>query len=664
MQSSNTPSRIPLPFASDVSALKNTIPENSADAPNPNNASYQLGFPPITMLPIESGGLPFYGQDMNGILNALSSAARWANAGGLYKYDATFANDTNVGGYPKGALLIKAGLGGFWFNTVENNTSNPDTGGAGWVDLATILTNIPTQNSITGLRSQSKIGPSFCFVSGYYVSGDGGGGIYYYDPADLTSIDNGGTIIVASDGGRWKLALTGPVSVKQFGAKGDFNGTTGADDTAAIQACINWVQANTNSAVYGSYSPSVGTGVVYFPQGSYKITAPLVVSTKICIMGEGQTEYTYGSRLTQTVASADMFQIGASAGSTSFSIEDMVLRHNTAAGAGNLVNMVRSGGGTVNSQRYVNCTFSQPAAKSLYLAGDDIVIKNCLFDVSTQSGDCIQLGTATMGASNVRIEGCDFFNASNSCVKLINVSGLTVNGNTLSQPNSTTKTPYFIDGMSTTPTLAQNITVCGNTIRGPRAFVALAGTQNLTISGNTVTEGGIGSGEALNMLWFSGSCPNVAITGNTFRGSYDTKNFYNDSSATSVTGVISGNSFYNNGGAGDALSCTKFSGRLLPNFFAGFVNRQMGEKRATTGSPVNPGAIAAGATFGYAVTVAGANFGDGVSFGTINNAWLAQTGIDVVAFVNNTNAVRIEYRNSTTSSITVPAHDIWVEVTR
>lgn len=270
MQSSNTPSKIPLPFASGVDALKNTIPENSADAPNPNNASYQLGFPPITMLPIESGGLPFYGQDMNGILNALSSAARWANAGGSYKYDATFANDTNVGGYPKGAVLIKSGLSGFWFNTVENNTSNPDTGGAGWVDFSSILTNIPTQTSVAGLRTLPKTGPAFCFVSGYYTSGDGGGGMYYYDPADVTSSDNSGTIIVASDGGRWKLALIGPVSVKQFGAKGDFNGTTGTDDTAAIISALN-----------------SGAKWVHIPAGVYKITAGLSVPNYVTLSGDG-----------------------------------------------------------------------------------------------------------------------------------------------------------------------------------------------------------------------------------------------------------------------------------------------------------------------------------------------------------------------------------------
>ncbi len=84
------------------------------------------------MTPLAAGGVPPYGQDFNGILNFLSAAVRWAQAGGSYVHDAAFA--TAAGGYPRGAVLLKSGLNGIWLCTTENNTSNPDTGGAGWVD--------------------------------------------------------------------------------------------------------------------------------------------------------------------------------------------------------------------------------------------------------------------------------------------------------------------------------------------------------------------------------------------------------------------------------------------------------------------------------------------------------------------------------------------------
>ncbi len=93
-------------------------------------------------------------------------------------------------------------------------------------------------SSITELRGLIKTSASkSAFVTGYYSAGDGGGGPYYLDDADVVSADNGGTVIVANDGGRWKLAHTGSVSFKQFGAKG--NGT--GDDAPFIQKCFDYL---------------------------------------------------------------------------------------------------------------------------------------------------------------------------------------------------------------------------------------------------------------------------------------------------------------------------------------------------------------------------------------------------------------------------------------
>lgn len=131
MQLTNAPSKIVLPFAN--SGSKNTIPASSQIGITAGAASLTDGFPPLTRTPIASGGVPPSGLDMNGILYQLSAITRWASAGAGYTYDSTFASDANVGGYPQGARVLRADGTGYWLNTVDANTTNPETGGAGWV---------------------------------------------------------------------------------------------------------------------------------------------------------------------------------------------------------------------------------------------------------------------------------------------------------------------------------------------------------------------------------------------------------------------------------------------------------------------------------------------------------------------------------------------------
>ena len=135
----------------------------------------------------------------------------------------------------------------------------------------------PVVANIAALRALDKLKSSNSFVNGYYAAGDGGGGHYYLDAADTTSADNGGTIIVATDGGRWKFK--GTPTFKTFGAKGDYNGTTGTDDTARIQVAID-------------------AGVIRVTSGRYKITSPLTMHYQMVL--EGDDEYT--TSIEQTTA--------------------------------------------------------------------------------------------------------------------------------------------------------------------------------------------------------------------------------------------------------------------------------------------------------------------------------------------------------------------------
>lgn len=130
-------------------------------------------------------------------------------------------------------------------------------------------------NSVAELRSLSSLVYQRAFAAGYYRPHDDGGGAFQVDPDDESSLDNGCTIIVAADGARWKLQLTGPLSLKQAGAYGDgiAGSNTGHDDTAAIQRWLNVL------------SPTLAG---YMPPGVYNVSATVTkVGSNISILTAG-----------------------------------------------------------------------------------------------------------------------------------------------------------------------------------------------------------------------------------------------------------------------------------------------------------------------------------------------------------------------------------------
>jgi hypothetical protein len=95
-------------------------------------------------------------------------------------------------------------------------------------------------------------------------------GSFIRDDSDTVSADNGGTVVVSTNGKRWKRQYNGALNVQWFGAVGD--GVT--DDTSSIQSAV-----------------SSGAGKnVYFPStpSSYKITTEISVSGHTTITGDGR----------------------------------------------------------------------------------------------------------------------------------------------------------------------------------------------------------------------------------------------------------------------------------------------------------------------------------------------------------------------------------------
>lgn len=106
--------------------------------------------------------------------------------------------------------------------------------------------------------------------------------VHHLDPAGGSP---GDAVVVNSDGTRMTFGSITPAgsplgwfNVKDYGAVGDYDGTTGTDDTAAINAAI----AALNTA---------GRGVLYFPSAYYLTTADLTaITARAVILGDGSAD--------------------------------------------------------------------------------------------------------------------------------------------------------------------------------------------------------------------------------------------------------------------------------------------------------------------------------------------------------------------------------------
>ena len=176
MQASQVPIKIPTIWANLAPAGTGviTVPIPSQIGITPDAASWTDGFPPATA---QSGGYPRI-QDANGGIQMISAWAKWLAAGGPIYYDATFSGA--IGGYPSGCVLASvATLGNFWISTVDNNTSDPDTGGANWTSGSLLVPGkwLNFQSiTTTGTYTPSTGTNTVVYIAVGAGGGSGGGG--------------------------------------------------------------------------------------------------------------------------------------------------------------------------------------------------------------------------------------------------------------------------------------------------------------------------------------------------------------------------------------------------------------------------------------------------------------------------------------------------------
>lgn len=165
------PPFIPEPFAnlatvgSGPGNRTSPIPDTTT---NNQAASWSLGFQPITMQPVVAGGKPPLGQDVNGVLFAITAHNFFVQAGALFPYSA--AVSTAIGGYGLGTILGSIDGRTVWYNTLAGNTTDPDSGGAAnWISLYTY--GVTTKNGLTGgaaplTLTNSEAARQFIFLNG------------------------------------------------------------------------------------------------------------------------------------------------------------------------------------------------------------------------------------------------------------------------------------------------------------------------------------------------------------------------------------------------------------------------------------------------------------------------------------------------------------------
>lgn len=103
-------------------------------------------------------------------------------------------------------------------------------------------------------------------TAGYYDAQDGGGALYQLDRNDTTTAGDDISVIVAGDGGRWKLNHSGRVSVKQLGLRTSFSG---AANKIRLQKAASIFQA------------------IYFPSGERFRSEPIQLSANTVFHGAG-----------------------------------------------------------------------------------------------------------------------------------------------------------------------------------------------------------------------------------------------------------------------------------------------------------------------------------------------------------------------------------------
>ena len=160
------PDLILIPFGKNATpGTIDPIPKTRGPGDDPQQATWDEGFPQVTMTPLAAGGIPPKGQDFNGVLKAISEHTVFTERGGQFKWSSDYV--TESGGYSIGDVVqADDGLNSY-VSLVNTNTTNfnttPASIGTSWGLYAGRNTQAQATESVAGI---AKIATSAQVIAG------------------------------------------------------------------------------------------------------------------------------------------------------------------------------------------------------------------------------------------------------------------------------------------------------------------------------------------------------------------------------------------------------------------------------------------------------------------------------------------------------------------
>lgn len=240
-----------------------------------------------------------YTEDINSLFYLITSQLKYIYQDGVPEWIVSEDYYSNESVVKLGGVIY---ISTFGTEITPNVGNSPEINGDKWLPIANYSFVISDLRLLKGTTNTQKV-----ILSGHSVVGDADMPTYYWSPTSLLDDNNGSVIKPTSvgtlDPGRWIWSNSiSEINAKCFGVKGD--GVT--DDSAAIQAAIDWVRLESNGVL---------GGVVVLPTESnevYKIDNSITVQVGVTLKTNMENTDLYDSTIVSKLSGKILLNPAAS----------------------------------------------------------------------------------------------------------------------------------------------------------------------------------------------------------------------------------------------------------------------------------------------------------------------------------------------------------------